>query len=230
MAAVKSRTSGRQARAEATRARIIRHAYELFCDLGFKATTMEAIGERADVAVQTVYFTFRTKDDLLQAVHDWTVLGDNPIPPPLQGWHVAALEELDGRRALRKIVSGISTIDARIAPMIPVWNAVSQDPAGVVYQRSEALRREDMAVLVGVLAKKTPLARGMTRRRAADLLFVLTGPESYRAFVAGAGWSRQEWVNWVSNTLSRDIFTNAAATRDGSSTSKMIAEPPGRRG
>src|SRR5664280_3237377 len=51
-------------------------------------------------------------------------------------------------------------------------------------------------------------------------------PESCRAFVAGAGWSRQEWVNWVSNTLSRDIFTNAAATRDGLPTSKMTAEPP----
>src|SRR5664280_639851 len=50
------------------------------------------------------------------------------------------------------------------------------------------------------------------------------GPESYRAFVAGAGWSRQEWVSWVSNTLSRDIFTNAAATRDGLPTSKMTAE------
>ena len=50
------------------------------------------------------------------------------------------------------------------------------------------------------------------------------GPESYRAFVAGAGWSRQEWVSWVRNTLSRDIFTNAAATRDGLPTSKMTAE------
>src|SRR5664280_937116 len=50
------------------------------------------------------------------------------------------------------------------------------------------------------------------------------GPESYRAFVTGAGWSRQEWVSWVRNTLSRDIFTNAAATRDGLPTSKMTAE------
>ena len=45
----------------------------------------------------------------------------------------------------------------------------------------------------------------MTRRRAADLLFVLTGPESYRAFVLGCGWSPRQWVRWVGDTLSREL-------------------------
>ena len=44
----------------------------------------------------------------------------------------------------------------------------------------------------------------MTRRRAADLLFVLTGPESYRAFVLGCGWSPRHWVQWVGDTLSKN--------------------------
>ena len=56
------------------------------------------------------------------------------------------------------------------------------------------------------LARRTPLAPGMTRRRAADLLFVLTGPESYRAFVLGCGWSPNQWVHWVSDTLARELF------------------------
>ncbi|MEO6627470.1 MAG: hypothetical protein ABIP03_02760 [Aquihabitans sp.] len=43
------------------------------------------------MAVQTLYLTFHTKDELLQAVQDWTVMGDEPIPPQLQEWHAAAV-------------------------------------------------------------------------------------------------------------------------------------------
>jgi AcrR family transcriptional regulator len=213
MATVKGPVSKSRARAEATRARIIRHAYELLCELGFRATTMEAIGGRAGVAVQTVYFNFRTKDELLQAVHEWTVLGDDPTPPSLQDWHVAAMSEPDARRALPRIVAGIATIEARVAPMIPVFNAVAQDPAGAVYQQASALRHEGMTELIDALAKKTPLARGMTRRRATDLVYFLTGPESYRALVLGAGWPPKEWVRWVSDTLCRDLFGDSPPTR-----------------
>ena len=196
----------RRAQAEATRGRIIRHAYELFCDVGYKATTMEAVAQRAGVAVQTVYFVFRTKDNLLQAVHEWTVLGDDPTPPPLQDWALAAAAEPDGRRAVRMNVAGVATILARMAPMIPVFHAVSQDAAGAVFRQSEDLRREGMVELAASLSKRTPLVSGMTRRRAADLLFVLTGPESYRAFVLGCGWSPRQWVRWVGDTLSRELF------------------------
>ncbi len=167
---------------------------------------MDAIAERAAVAVQTLYFTFRSKDDLLQAVHNWTVLGDDPTPPPMQDWHVRALAEPDAPRALAKLVAGVATIDARVAPLIPVFHAVAQDPAGVVYQRSEARRREDMSRLVDILASRTPLTRGITRRRAADLLFVLQGPDCYHTFVNGAGWSQGQWVQWVTRTLTRDLF------------------------
>jgi AcrR family transcriptional regulator len=196
----------RRAQAEATRGRIIRHAYDLFCDVGYKATTMEAVAQRAGVAVQTVYFVFRTKDNLLQAVHEWTVLGDDPTPPPLQDWALAAAAEPDGRRAVRMNVAGVATILARMAPMIPVFHAVSQDAAGAVFRQSEDLRREGMVELAASLSKRTPLVSGMTRRRAADLLFVLTGPESYRAFVLGCGWSPRQWVRWVGDTLSRELF------------------------
>ena len=43
-----------------------------------------------------------------------------------------------------------------------------------------------MAKLASALARKTPLRKGMTRRRAAALVFVLTGPPSYQSFVLEA--------------------------------------------
>jgi hypothetical protein len=105
-----------------------------------------------------------------------TVLGDEGVPPELQSGHVEALAEPDAYSVLRKLVAGVATIHARMAPMIGVLSAVSQDPAGVICQQSEDLRRADMTRLADTLARKMPLRRGMTRRRAAQLLFVLTGP------------------------------------------------------
>lgn len=212
MADVKRRVSKSQAKAHATRARIVQHAYGLFCELGYRGTTMEAIAERSGVAVQTVYFNYRTKDILLQAVHEWTVLGDDPKPPPLQDWNIAAMREPDARDVLAKMIAGIAGIQARVAPMIPVYHSVAQDPAGAVYQRSEELRRQDMTELVDALAEKTPLVPGLARGRAADLLFFLTGPECYRALVLAAGWSQDEWVHWTSDTLCRDLFGKPAGT------------------
>ena len=46
----------------------------------------------------------------------------------------------------------------------------------------------------------------MTRRRAADLIFVLTGPRSYQSFVLEAGWPPRDWVRWVTATLRHDLF------------------------
>ena len=138
---------------------------------------------------------------------EWTVLGDEAVPPHRQAWHVDALSEPDAYRAVPKIVAGIGAINARMAPMIPVFNAVAQDPAGAIYRQSEELRRADMAQLAEALARKTALRKGVTRRRAADLLFVLTGPALYRDFVIEVGWTprtgRAGWSARSSGTCSR---------------------------
>ena len=61
------RTSRRD-RARATRLRILTSAQALFIERGYAATTMEDIAAAAGVAVQTVYYTFRTKALLLREV------------------------------------------------------------------------------------------------------------------------------------------------------------------
>lgn len=118
------------------------------------------------------------------------------------------MREPDGRRALGLAVAGIAGIEARVAPLVPVYHAVAQEPAGAVFQRSKDLRRDGMNGFGEALAAKTPLRRGMTRQRAADLLFVLTGPETYRAFVLDVGWTHEAWVEWVTDVLTRELFSD----------------------
>jgi AcrR family transcriptional regulator len=181
-------------------------AFDLFCEAGYHATTMQDIADRAGVAVQTLYFTFHTKDELLQAVLDRTVLGEDATPPPLQGWHVAAVAAPEITEAVRAMVEGIASIFARVAPMIPVFHAVAADPAGEVWRRAEALRLEGMENLLGALSTKAKLRRGVSRARAVDELFVVMGPELYRSLVLERGWSPRTWSAWVTDVLLHDLF------------------------
>lgn len=118
--AVKSPATPRPQRAARTRARMLNAAYDQFCENGFRATTMDAIAARAGVvAVQTLYFTFHTKDQFVQTVHEQTVLGEDAIPPQRQPWLLAAAARTDVIVAVHDISVGIVTILARVAPWCP---------------------------------------------------------------------------------------------------------------
>jgi AcrR family transcriptional regulator len=204
MARVKGQS--RQEKAAATRLRMLDAAYELFCSDGYRTTTMEAIAERAGVAVQTLYFTFHTKDEFFQAVHERTVLGDENLPPPMQPWYLAAVAADDVRDAVRHICRGVLSISRRVAPMIPAFHAVAGDPAGEVWERSQQLRHDGMVDLVAALAKKTPLRKTVTKKHAADVLYLLLGPDLYRTMVPGRGWTERQLANWTERVVLNDLF------------------------
>jgi len=196
----------RQEKAAATRRRMLDSAYDLFCSDGYRTTTMEAIAERADVAVQTLYFRFNTKDELFQAVHERTVLGEENLPPPMQPWYLEAVAAEDIRDAVRHICRGVLSISRRVAPMIPAFHAVAGDPAGEVWERSQQMRHDGMLELVAALAEKTPLRKNVTKDRAADVLYVLLGPDLYWTMVLGRGWTEQQIADWTERVVLYDLF------------------------
>jgi AcrR family transcriptional regulator len=196
----------RQEKAAETRARMLGAAYDCFAESGFHATTMAAIAGRADVAVQTLYFTFHTKDELLRAVHDRLVLGSDALPPREQPWHQRMLEADGLRAAVRHMVVGNQEIVGRIAPLIGVFHSVTEEPAGEVWRTGERRRHEGYRRLVGELTAKAPLRRGLSRARATDLLFVLQGPETYRALVLDLGWPPAKWRAWLESSICHELF------------------------
>jgi AcrR family transcriptional regulator len=195
----------RQEKAAATRSRMVDAAYDSFCTLGYRATTMAAIAERAGVAVQTLYFTFHTKDALLQEVHNRTVLGDDGRQPNQQSWFADATAQPKVDRTVSLIVEGVSTILGRVAPLLPVFHAVAADPAGAVFLKGEDRRRRGMRELAGLVLAKPGARTAIEVAAAADLLYVLLGPEIYRSFVIELGWSTQAWVDWTTNALVREL-------------------------
>ena len=78
----------RRDRADATRLRIVKAAYDLFCERGYAGTTLADVAQRSGVAVATVRFVFHTKPELLSRVFDFAVMGeDGPLPPEEQEWY-----------------------------------------------------------------------------------------------------------------------------------------------
>lgn len=68
--------------AEQTRAAVLEAARLLFAELGWAGTSMRGVAREAGVAMETVYAGFGSKRDLLAAVMDVAVVG-NDLPIPL---------------------------------------------------------------------------------------------------------------------------------------------------
>ncbi len=66
--------------------RIIEAASDVFAGAGYVGARMADIADRAGVAVQTVYFTFHTKAELLTACCDHAVLDPERLPPSQQAF------------------------------------------------------------------------------------------------------------------------------------------------
>lgn len=212
MAAVNDPAEGdpptRRERAQQTRLRIVRAAHELFVTHGYTGATMADIADAAGVAVQTVYFVFHTKAELLQACYELAVLGeDDPKPPPLQGWYVALLRAKTPAAAARHFAVGTTAIVSRAGALDDIVRAARHEPEAVaVHERSEQLRRQGHRVLVEHLAKAFGLARGLTVDRATDVLLLLGSPSVYRSLVLEYGWPEREFVSWLAKAVRQQVL------------------------
>ena len=67
-----------------------------------------------------------------------------------------------------------------------------------------------MGEIVDGLARKAQLRRGLSRDRAADVLYVLIGPDLYRTIVLERGWTKTQWSAWIERSILTELFNRAA--------------------
>ena len=208
MADVNPARPSRRDRARATRLRMIHAAQRVFIASGYAGARMTDIATEAGVAVQTVYFTFHTKAELLQACYELAVLGeDDPRPPPAQPWHTAMLDARDGRAAIRRFAEGNSAIAARVALLDDVVRSAAHEPDTIqVRDHNEQLRRDGYRRIIDHLAGRFGLPAYLDPEVAVDILLTLAGPATYRALVADYGWPHDHFVDWLATTLSQQLL------------------------
>jgi AcrR family transcriptional regulator len=183
-------------------------AHGLFVEHGYAGTRMTDVADAAGVAVQTVYFTFHTKAELLQACFDRAVLGeDDPRPPPQQPWYAEMLAAPTGAEALRHFAGGNGSIAARVARLAGVVASAKHEPEAVaVHERSETLRRDGYQDVVEQLAARFGLRAGVDVDAATDILLTLGGHAVYASLVVDYGWSQEAYVDWLSEVLAGTLL------------------------
>lgn len=211
---VNPKPTSRRGRALATRYRVLRGAHELFCERGYAGTRMTDVATEAGVAVQTVYFIFHTKAELLQACYERGVLGeDDPLPPPQQPWYSAMLAATTGAEGVRRFAEGNGSILARVAVLDDVVRSATHEPDAVaVRSRAEQLRRVGYEEIVEHLDRRFRLRDGLDVGAATDLLLTLAGPAVYRTLVVDYGWPHDTYIDWLSRTLAEALLTAPSST------------------
>lgn len=207
--AVKGSTTPRRTRrdqARETRVRIMRAAVEVFGQKGYTGARMTDIAAAAGVAVQTVYFAFHTKPELVQACYEHAVLGPENLPPPQQSWHARVRNARSGRAALAAFADGCTEILERAALIDDIARSALHEPeVAAVRERSEDLRRRGYEELVTDVAERFGLRRGLAPERAVDLALALAGPQTYLQ-LRSYGWTSQEYAAWLTATLHQQLL------------------------
>jgi AcrR family transcriptional regulator len=191
-------TTGRRARAEAARRRVVEAARTLFLADGFIATTVPAVAAAAGVSVETVYKSHGTKARLALAVFHDAIAGPGPEPAELRADRVSSGEP-DPERRLRAFGELAGEVTPRVAPlMLLVRDAAATDgEAASVWEQMLDERLARMAGHARRLAEEGHLRTGVTVDEARDVLWLYSAPEIYELLVVRRAWSPERFGRWV---------------------------------
>jgi AcrR family transcriptional regulator len=197
----------REERAADTRRRITTAALQLFTEHGFAGSTVTAIAEHAGVAPQTIYAIFGTKGAILQAL--LAQMEDDAGAPE---WRRRIATADDPAAKLEGFARWSAAMFSTSKAAIAAAQGAVGDPA-IVDMRAEAdrHRRQALAALIDSLADRGVLAAGLTRQRAVDRAWMLTGVEIYLAATDGCGWPDAEYATWLTGLLVGQLLASGHA-------------------
>jgi AcrR family transcriptional regulator len=207
------KTPGRRERkAAATRRCVLDAAEALFVRHGYAATTIAAIAEEADVAVQTVYAVFGNKRTILTELLAARVVGDDDDRPLADRAEWQEMEhESDARRQLRLLSAIAGRIGNRVGALYDVLaGAAGSDPEiAALYRRQQDYRYRDQQRVAHVLANKQALRAGLSETHATDIMWAIANPAMYSALVSERNWGAEEYERWLAHLLTCALLSDA---------------------
>jgi AcrR family transcriptional regulator len=213
-------TTSRAERTLATRRRMVRAAYDLFCANGYLGTTIAAVAAEAGVAVPTVYYTFGTKAALLDESVGAAIVGfdrwrEPPTGPveidellPWHGWWAEFQAATTSAAALDIFITHGVGILQRVGPLITAMHGATGDAdAAEVVRTAEERRVDSYREAVRVIARKPGgLRRGVSAAAATDVVVVLFSAELHQSLAVGRGWSHPRCVAFFREVLTAQLI------------------------
>jgi AcrR family transcriptional regulator len=207
MTEVKPARTRRTERAEATRRRVVEAAGALFVERGYRATTIEAVADAADVSVETIYKRFGNKAGLLKAAREVAVAGA-PEPDAFFTFPSVPIDEAIsaavGQEArLRTLAELSSRRLERLAPFHRMLrNAGTGDPELAAFVAEDHLRRrESQHANIRFIADGGPLRLDV--HAAADTYSSLANPDVFLLLVDHFGWTPERYRAWLADSVIR---------------------------
>ena len=197
----------RASQARETRRSILQAAQALFVANGYAATTIQAIADRAGVAVQTLYAVFGTKRELLRQLIESTITdGTDPVPMAERAESRAVAAEPDDRRRAEMDAAVGRAIIERVAPVVRVaQEAAASDPElAAMMEQVKAARREEMTAAVPLIVG--PEGSHPDPEEAAATLYVLYSPQVADMLMGDYGWSPERYEKWLAQMLLKTVI------------------------
>jgi AcrR family transcriptional regulator len=193
--------------AKQTRLRIAQSGRTLFAQLGYGATSIEAIANHAGVAVPTFYATYGSKRALLFALLDAADAQANVIALQDSLRKAAAFPQ----RQLSLMVSFNRRVYQQSADLIEIARSAGGmvPDLAALWAEGEQRRLRGVTPIVRSWAAAGALREPLSERDALDILWSLLGPDNYRLFVTERGWPPERYEKWLTLTLETLLLRKA---------------------
>lgn len=193
----------RETQAAQTRSAILKAAKKLFQTEGFDRATIHQLAKAAEVSMPTIYAIFKSKSGVLQSLMDEALpsekfaalVGDSKQKksPKKRLGNTAKLARqiYDAERELMDILRGASVV-------APEFKELEQE--------REKRRYERQGDYVKMLLQQKYLAKGLTLKKARDILWSLTGRDIYRMLVIERKWTSDQYEKWLAKLLIESLL------------------------
>jgi TetR/AcrR family transcriptional regulator, mexJK operon transcriptional repressor len=207
-AGVVSRRGGRPSKADAEQLahRIVDAATDLFFTLGYGATTIEAVAQRARISKRTFYHRFENKSALFSAVVHRTV---ERLRPPANVPLVRGANLSEILRGLAELILRAALTPPAIALHRLIVAESSRFPDLVAVVTKEGASEEAVRLIAGVLERETRagnLQLGNSTFAAQQFLYMVTALPQRRALGLGTPMTSAEVDAWSRDVV--NLFLN----------------------
>jgi AcrR family transcriptional regulator len=189
--------------ADETRRRVLDAVYDQLREAPARPVSVDRIARAAGVARSTIYVIFGSRAGLFDAfAADLLERG---------GFHrvLAAIADPDPRVTVREgLTGGVHTFAAHRDVFRALVSMAALDPEAVggAMQRSEQRRAQGMLGLARRLARHGLLQEGLTARKAANRLWVLTSFDAFDLLYAGRDLSADEVARVLVDLAERGVL------------------------
>ena len=204
------RSSLRSEQTAAGRRRILDAAGALFREHGYLGTTIAQIAAAAGVSTQSVYNMAGGKAELLKAVYDAAVAGDDePVPMAERPGIQAMIAAPDPRQALAlyaRLGREIAQRTHRLVTVILAQAATGDAALTEFAAQIEAQRAIGTAATARHLASRFGLRAGLSEQAAADILWTLTAPDIAERLITQRNWPWDTYERWLADAMASSLL------------------------